>query len=146
MRRITIVLALVAGLCLAFHVASAAQTKPSATIELKGGSVAAGVGVSWGSGTLVYKGKRYPITATGFDVGDVGVTNITASGTVYGLKNLDDFDGTYAGVGAAASVGGGAKTETMQNQKGVRVHVASTTQGIQLALGPGGVSMSITRH
>src|SRR5262245_26611258 len=42
-------------------VLAAEEKKPDATIKLSGGSVAAGVGVSWGSGTLTYKGKTHPI-------------------------------------------------------------------------------------
>ena len=55
--------------------AFAKDTTPSATIKLSGGSVAAGVGVDWGRGTLTYQGKEYPISVKGVSVGDVGVTS-----------------------------------------------------------------------
>src|SRR5262249_34102642 len=42
------------GFCLT--TARAEEKTPDATLKLSGGSVAAGVGVSWGSGTLTYKG------------------------------------------------------------------------------------------
>ena len=67
----------------------------------------AGVGYSWGSGTLTYKGVKYPITVDGLSAGSVGATDITASGKVYHLKKLEDFEGNYAAVGAGATVGGG---------------------------------------
>jgi len=51
------------------------------TLRLSGGSVAAGVGVDWASGTLTYQGKHYPVSVKGLSVGDVGVTSIEASGT-----------------------------------------------------------------
>jgi hypothetical protein len=121
------------------------EKKPDATIQLTGGSIAAGVGVSWGSGTLKYKGKDYPIDVKGLSVGDVGVTKIAASGKVYDLKKLEDFDGNYTTVGTGATVGGGAAVLTAQNQNGVRVDLVSTTQGVKFALGPSGLEMKIKK-
>ena len=45
---------------------------PDAVIELSGGSVAAGIGYTWGSGTLIYQGKRYPLTISGLSLASVG--------------------------------------------------------------------------
>jgi hypothetical protein len=135
----------VAGLCAAFAVAQAGEAKPDATIELKGGSVAAGIGFSWGSGTLTYQGKHYAISADGFDVGDVGITNITAAGKVYNLKSLADFDGNYTAVAAGATAMGGGGAVVMQNQNGVKVELLSTTRGVKLALAVGGVKMKVKK-
>ena len=86
MRRVIgLVSAFALGLCLT--TARAAET-PDGTLRLSGGSVAAGVGVSWGGGTLTYKGKEYPIEVKGLSVGDVGATKIEASGSVYHLSKL----------------------------------------------------------
>jgi len=142
MRRMMVGLVAVGSLCLTVALAAAGEA-PDATIEFKGGSVAAGVGFSWGSGTLTYKGKQYPVSAVGLDVGDVGVTDITASAKVYNLQKLEDFDGNYTGVGAGAAVTGGGSAVTMQNQKGVKIDVVSTTQGVKLTLAVGGVKMKI---
>ena len=65
----------VAALGFTLAAALAKDTTPSATIKLSGGSVAAGVGVDWGRGTLTYQGKEYPISVKGVSVGDVGVTS-----------------------------------------------------------------------
>lgn len=145
MRRILIALATAATVCLAFNVSTAKEKPPEVTLELKGGSVAAGIGVSWESGTLTYNGKKYPVSLTGLDVVDVGVTRVTTVGKVYGLKKVEDFDGNYAAVGAGAALGGGGSTVTMQNQNGVRVDMVSTAQGIKLALAAGGVNMKIEK-
>ena len=143
MRRMMVGLVAVGSLYLPVAVASATEGAPDGTLELKGGSVAAGVGVSWGSGTLTYKGKQYPVSAVGFDVGDVGITNITASAKVYNLKKLDDFNGNYTGVAAGAAVAGGGSALAMQNQNGVKVDLVSTTQGVKIALAVNGVKMKI---
>src|SRR5262249_58777444 len=96
--------------------AFAEDKKPDGTIEFTGGSVAAGIGFSWGSGKLTYKGKTHEISVDGLSVGDVGVTRVSLSGNVYNLKNLEDVNGNYTGVGAGATVGGGGAVMTMRNQ------------------------------
>ena len=144
MRRISALVA-VAALGLALGVAQAEDKKPDATIKLSGGSVAAGLGVSWGGGTLTYKGKDYPISVSGMSVGDVGVTKLEASGKVYDLKKLDDFDGNYAALAAGATVAGGGSAVTMRNQNGVSVNLVATTQGVKFVLGGGGVDMKVKK-
>lgn len=122
-----------------------AKQKADATIKLTGGSVAAGIGLSWGSGTLTYKGKTYPIDVKGLSVGDVGMTKISASGSVYNLHSLDDFDGNYTAVGAGAAVAGGGSVVTMQNQNGVKVNLVSTTKGVKFSLGGAGIDMKVKK-
>ena len=88
MHRIVVALVTAATLCVSGVVATAeAKGKPAATLRLSGDSVAAGVGFSWGEGTLVYKGKEYPVSVEGLSVGSVGITSATASGKVYQLKD-----------------------------------------------------------
>jgi len=136
----------VAVLSLALGAAMAKEDeKPDATLKLSAGSVAAGVGINWGSGTLMYQGKDHPIDVKGLSVGDVGITKIEATGKVYGLKKLEDFDGNYTAVGAGATVAGGGAVVKMKNQNGVTVDLVATTQGIKFALGGGGVDMHIKK-
>lgn len=108
--------------------------KPSGTIEFEGGVIAVGIGFSWGSGTLTYQGKKYPITASGFDVGDLGGSSVQASGTVYNLINLDDFDGNYSGFDAGAALVAGGDAATLQNEHGVRILLTMKTEGVRLIL------------
>ena len=143
MRRVAIAVTMVAALALVSVAQGEESKKPDATIQLSGGSIAAGVGVSWGSGTLTYKGKRYPVSVDGLSVGSVGISRATAAGTVTNLKSLDDFNGTYTAVGAGAAVAGGGSISTMQNQNGVRVTLRATSRGIKFTLGAAGVSMHI---
>ena len=134
----------VTALGLALTVARAEEKKtPDGTIALHAGSVAAGIGISWGGGTLTYKGKDYPVDVKGLSVGDVGATKIEASGKVYNLNNLSDFNGNYTAVGAGLTVAGGGSVSAMKNQNGVTVELVSTTQGLKFALGGGGVDMKI---
>ena len=143
MHRILVGLLAVVGLCGWVAVASAEDAKPSATLELSGKSVGVGVGFTWETGKLTYNGKTYDVAVDGIDVGDVGVAMISASGKVYNLKKVEDFSGNYTAAGAGAAVAGGGGAAIMQNQNGVRVELLSTSQGVKLALGPGGVNMRI---
>lgn len=130
---------------LGLTLAQADEKTPDATIKLSAGSVAAGVGISWGSGTLTYQGKDYPISVKGLSVGDAGITKVEASGRVYGLKKLEDFNGNYAAVAAGATVAGGGSATAMRNQNGVNVELLATTQGLKFALGGAGVDMQIKK-
>ena len=132
--------ALLSGLLISF---SQAAQNPDATIRFSGGAVAAGVGFSWGKGTLTYKGKDYPISVKGLSLGKVGITGVSASGEVYHLKDLKDFDGNFTGVGAGITLAGGRSAVTVKNQNGVRVRVISTTRGADVTVGAGGVDMKI---
>jgi hypothetical protein len=142
MRRM-IGLATVAALGLCLTVARAEEKTPDATLRLSGGSVAAGVGINWGGGTLTFKGKEYPVDVKGLSVGDVGVTKIEASGKVYNLKSLDDFNGNYTAAAGGVTAAGGASGAVMKNQNGVTVELVSTTQGVKVTVGAGGVEMKL---
>ena len=135
----------VAALGLILQVARAEEKTPDATLRLHEGSVAAGIGFSWGGGTLTYKGKDYPVDVKGLSVGDVGITKIEATGKVYNLKSIGDFDGNYTGVAAGATAAGGGSISTMRNQAGVTIDVVATTQGVKVVLGGGGVDLKIKK-
>ena len=146
MRRVAIALIVLGSLgWLAGGFAGAQDKKPDGIVELTEGSVAVGIGWSWGKGTLTYKGKQYPVKVDGLSVGEVGVTRASAKGDVFGLKKLDDFNGTYTAGGAGATVGGGAGATIMRNQNGVVIEMKSTTQGASLKLAASGLKLSITK-
>ena len=119
--------------------------KPDATLELSGGSFAVGIGFSWGKGTLTYKGKEYPVKVDGLSLGKVGLTGATASGEVYGLKSLKDFDGNYTAAGVGMTLAGGRSGVAMKNQNGVKVVLVSTTRGFDVTIGGGGVKMKVRK-
>jgi hypothetical protein len=137
-------LLLVLGVMAAFSQA-AKQERPDATLRLSGGSFAAGIGFSWGKGTLTYKGKEYPISVNGLSIGKVGITGVTAVGEVYNLRKLGDFDGHYNAAGVGLTVAGGGSAAAMKNQNGVRVIVNSTNRGVDITIGGGGVDMRLRR-
>jgi envelope integrity protein A len=125
--------------------AARAEDTPDATIKLSGGSVAVGIGYSWGGGTLTYKGKTYPVEVKGLSVGDVGASQVEASGNVYHLAKLADFDGNYTAAAAGVTVAGGASATAMKNQNGVVINLVSTTQGLKFTFAAAGVDLKIKK-
>ena len=115
------------------------------TVRITGKSIAAGVGYSWGTGVLTYKGREYPFTITGLSAGDIGATITEISGEVLNLKNLDDFNGNYASLNAGVTLAGGAGAATMRNQNGVVMNVLATTQGPNLELGVDGIKIELQK-
>ena len=76
--------------CLAvFSMAMAAEQAPSGTVKLTSKSVAVGIGVTWGDGTLTFGGKPQAFSVEGLSVVDLGVSDVTTSGEVFNLKNVE---------------------------------------------------------
>jgi hypothetical protein len=82
------------------------NAKPDGAITLSGGSVAAGIGYTWGHGELKTTDQSHKFSIKGVSIVDVGATRFDATGNVYNLKSLADFSGNYvaAGAGVAWSV------------------------------------------
>src|SRR5246127_4562681 len=96
-----VILVLALGVMTGFtQAATHHESQPDATLRMSIGGVHLGIGGSSGSGTLTYRGKNYPFKVSGFAVGRVGVTSSSASGEVFNLRHLQDFNGHY-------DVGGG---------------------------------------
>jgi hypothetical protein len=58
--------------------------------------VAAGIGWSWGTGTLTLRdGWEHRFKVSGLDVSAVRIKQATGVGHVYHLKQLGDFEGKY---------------------------------------------------
>jgi hypothetical protein len=143
MRRRLFMLVAVAGLVSLVGGFAGAQSTTSGTLDLSEGSIAAGIGFSWGHGTLTFQGKQYRVKVDGLAVGEVGISRATATGTVSNLKNLADFAGNYTAGGVGATVGGGAGASIMKNQNGVVIELKSTTQGASLKLAASGIRLSL---
>jgi len=142
MRQLVIVLVL--GVLLSLVGPARAQDwMPAATLELSQGSVAAGIGFSWGSGTLTYLGRKYPIKVMGFSVGEAGFTWGTAKGTVVALKKLEDFSGTYVAGGAGWTLFGGGEAVIMKNQNGVVVEMTTSNGGVKFKLAASGIRLTL---
>ena len=137
-------LLLAVAFALSFSTAIAADKVPSSgTVKISGGSFALGIGWSWGSGTLNYKGREYPFRIQGLKIVDVGGSSWDAVGEVYHMKDLADFEGTFVQMEAGIALGGGAAGQTMKNENGVVMNLRSTKVGLQITLAPGGLKATL---
>ena len=145
MTRRLVTLALAMTLVLTAGVALSADKKPDATLRLSQGSVAVGVGYSWGGGTLNYKGKSHKVKIKGLSIGEAGIKKAEATGKVYNLAKLEDFNGNYTAAGAEATIAGGGGGTALRNQNGVVVYLASTTRGLNFKLAGEGIEMTLAQ-
>ncbi len=132
------------GAVMAFVAGSAlAKEKADATVKISEGSMALGIGWSWGHGTITYKGKTHKFKIDGLSVGEVGVTEAKATGNVYHLKSLADFDGVYTAASAGATAGKGASATAVANPNGVSLVLTSATKGASLKLAAEGLKIKL---
>jgi hypothetical protein len=132
---------------LADPTAPGAQTeeKPmveSGTLEVSASQVRLIAGGAKGKGVLHFNGKDYKFKMSGASVGGIGITKVDAIGTIYNLKDIKDFPGTYAGMGVGAAAVKGAGTSSWEN-KGVIVKMKSKTEGIALNMGVNAVKIEL---
>jgi hypothetical protein len=121
----------------------AEDAKPDATVVLDGGSVAVGVGYTWGHGELAYQETSHQFSISGVSVVDVGATNFTATGKVYKLTQLSDFAGNYVAAGAGITVAGGGTALYLKNEHGVVIKLLSTDVGLKFKLSADGVHVAL---
>ena len=114
-----------------------------ASLELTGGAVAAGIGYVWGGGSLNFQGGKHEFKMSGLTIIDAGASSIAASGEVYHLKNLSDFDGNYVQLSAGVTVAGGADVIYLQNQHGVVIKLTTNAIGLRFNLAAGGVNLAL---
>lgn len=102
------------------------------------------VGVSAGSGTLIYQGKRYPLNIGGVSLGAVfGAAKAELSGTVHNLKNVSDISGTYGATEAGYAFVSGRKTARLKNSKGVSLVLRGRQIGLEVQLDLSGMQISL---
>ena len=123
--------------------ASPPESTAVGSVEMSGGAVAAGIGYTWGNGSLTFGGEKHQFTIDGLSIVDVGASSISASGDVYNLNNLADFDGNYVAFTAGATVAGGADAVYLQNQHGVVIKLSGTEIGLRFSLSASGVNIAL---
>jgi hypothetical protein len=116
---------------------------PPPFVELSRSSFGAGLGLSWGHGSLSFEGNSYAFSVKGVSVGDLGVAKMIAEGQVQNLARLSDFAGTYVAVEAGATAGKGVSTLSMVNEHGVTINLASQREGLGLTLGAQGFQIAL---
>jgi hypothetical protein len=101
------------------------------------------VGGSLGSGTLTYQGRTYPLGIGGLSAGfTFGASKTTLVGTARNLRQASDITGTYAAVGAGATVAGGARIIELRNGKGVVLSLQGASAGLSFDLDLSGMEIT----
>jgi hypothetical protein len=123
----------------------AAGAIPSGYVWYSGGSVAVGIGYTWGHGTLYYSKdqKQYPFKLSGVSVADVGAAGINAEGEVYNLASPADLAGSYSAVTAGMTIIEGGSVAYLKNEKGVVIKLHSQTGGLRFNLSANGMQITL---
>jgi lipid-binding SYLF domain-containing protein len=102
------------------------------------------VGVGRGSGTLVFNGRRYPLSVGGLSFGaTIGASKTELIGTAYNLRHASDIAGTYTAVGAGVAVAGGGSSIRLQNARGVVLDLRGRNIGLEISANVSGVEISL---
>ena len=141
MKKFSIIAALVALLVGAagFSTPSRAETGQVAVVFTKGGFI---VGVGGGEGVLTFRGKRYPFTVSGMNIGfTIGASTTKLVGQAINLNSLAAFEGSYSTIGAGGAVAAGAAGVQLQNANGVILQLSGPKVGAEVSAAVGGVTV-----
>jgi len=147
MKRLMGSLAAVGAMTLAGGVAVAeTPKKPVAQVSIDETQFGFIIGGSTGGGVLTYDGEKHAFKMGGISLGaNIGASNFSATGQVYDMKNIDQFEGTYVRLTGSVALGGGMGDMTLKNENGVIMSLKGTTQGLQLNAGASGVSVTFEK-
>ena len=102
------------------------------------------VGVGGGSGVLIFRGVRYPLSVGGVSLGaTIGVSGTELVGEAFHLHDPRDIEGTYSAASAGLAVAGGAGVVQLSNSRGVLLHLSGHQVGFKLSLAVSGLTISL---
>ena len=102
------------------------------------------VGVGGGRGTLVFQGRRYPLSVGGLSFGaTIGASKADLVGRAYNLRRATDIAGTYTAVGVGAAAGGGVSSIRLQNARGVVLDLRGRNIGLELNANVSGIEVGL---
>jgi hypothetical protein len=122
---------------------SSAARADSGTIqiwELKGGWI---IGASGRGGTLVFHGRRYPLSIGGLSAGLVGASETRLYGRVSNIRYPSDVAGVYGGAGAGAALLVGARAIVLRNEKGAVLTLSGRQVGLIANADLSGLAISL---
>jgi hypothetical protein len=102
------------------------------------------VGVGGGSGVLIFRGVRYPLSVGGVSLGaTIGVSGTELVGEAFHLHDPRDIEGTYSAASAGLAVAGGAGVVQLSNSRGVLLRLSGRQVGFKLSLAVSGLTISL---
>lgn len=120
---------------------------PSATLEVASEEMRLIMGGTAGKGVLHFKGTDYPFSykSASAGVGAKMVKEMSATGQVYFLSRIEDFEGQYTAVNSAAMAGASELAVSYKNDKGVLVELKGTVEGVGLSMGAGVATIKLIK-
>jgi lipid-binding SYLF domain-containing protein len=144
LRAAFLALTAVIGLGLTSAITATPAQADSASINfriLKAGFV---IGGSGGSGSMVFQGRRYPISIGGLSYGfTFGASETRFVGTVTNIRRASDVAGVYGQAGAGAALGRGAQGIVLTNQNGAVLTLSGRQAGLIVSADLSGLVLSI---
>ena len=102
------------------------------------------IGANGGWGTLIFHGRRYPLSVGGVDAGLVfGLSQTTLVGRVINIRRPSDVAGVYVAAGAGAAVGIGARLIQLANDKGAVLQLEGRQVGLIANLDLSGLAIAL---
>lgn len=102
------------------------------------------IGGSGGSGTLHFRGRRYPLSTGGLDYGLVfGGSKTVLHGRVRNIERPSDVAGVYGAAGAGLAVGSGARAIVLTNQKGAVLELTGRQVGLMANADLSGLAITL---
>lgn len=119
---------------------------PSGFVDMEEVSIAYLGQAGGGKGTLTFQGQSYPFEIAGLGAGGIGVSKLDASGEVYNLTDVAQFEGAY-GEGRYGAVAGDASAGDLwlENDDGVVMHLKAKREGLMLSLGADVVDIRMSK-
>ena len=110
--------------------------KKSGTVDIEQTQIAFLASGNLGGGKLYFGDKTYSFSIGGLGIGGIGISKLTATGTVYNLSSLEQFAGAYVQgrTGFAAGDKGSGKL-WLKNGDGVVLELVAKREGLALSLG-----------
>ncbi|OQW54083.1 MAG: hypothetical protein A4S14_01175 [Proteobacteria bacterium SG_bin9] len=102
------------------------------------------IGGTVGSGTLTFRGRKYPVSIGGLSYGlTFGGSQTYLRGTVSNIYSPRDVEGVYGAGSAGAAIVRGPQAVVLTNQKGAVMSVAGTQTGLILNLDLNGMALTL---
>lgn len=123
---------------------STAAHADSGTIRfsvLKGGWI---IGASGGSGTLTFRGRRYPLSIGGLSAGlTFGAAKTEFTGTVSNINRPSDVAGVYGAAGVGVAAIRGVRAIVLTNEKGAVLNLQGRQTGLMVNADLSGLAISL---
>ncbi len=129
----------------ALAVTSVSAFAASGTVHLRIVKAGFVIGGSGGSGTLVFNGRRYPLSIGGLSYGfTFGASETNFHGTVSNIRRPSDVAGVYGQAGAGAALGrAGAQGVVLTNQNGAVLTLSGRQVGAIVSADLSGLALSM---